>query len=147
MALKETLLNDLKASMKAKDKIRKQTITMIRAAVLQIEKDTHEELDDEAITQVIAKQLKQRRDAMSDFEKAGRDDLIEQTNREIEVIETYLPKQLSHDEIAQIVSETIAETGAQSPKDMGKLMKVLMPKVSGRADGKQVSQIVKEQLK
>lgn len=132
--------------MKAKDKIRKDTITMIRAAVLQVEKDNHTELGDAEIVDVCAKQLKQRRDSLADFKKAGRQDLIDQTEREIEVIEDYLPRQLTRDEITAIVKETIAETGATSMKDMGPLMKALMPKMKGTADGKTVSQIVKEQL-
>lgn len=146
MPLKKQLTADLKAAMKAKDKIRKDTITMIRAAVLQVEKDNHTELGDAEIVDVCAKQLKQRRDSLADFKKAGRQDLIDQTEREIEVIEDYLPRQLTRDEITAIVKETIAETGATSMKDMGPLMKALMPKMKGTADGKTVSQIVKEQL-
>ena len=146
MALKEQLLADLKMAMKEKDTVAKQTVTMIRAAILQVEKDTKVELDDAAILDIIGKQLKQRKDSLEAFEKAEREDLIEQCKGEIAVIEKYLPKQMSEDEIAVIVEETIAETGAASAKDMGKLMKVLMPKVKGKADGKLVSKIVKEKL-
>lgn len=146
MALKEQLLADLKASMKAKDTVKKSTVTMIRAAILQVEKDNKVELDDAEIQEIIAKQMKQRRDALDEFKKAERDDLIAQTEAEMRVIEAYLPKQLTQEEIEAIVDETIKETGAESAKDMGKIMGALMPKVKGLADGKLVNQIVREKL-
>lgn len=146
MALKEQLLADLKASMKAKDTVKKSTVTMIRAAILQVEKDNKVELGDAEIQEIIAKQMKQRRDALDEFKKAERDDLIAQTEAEMRVIEAYLPKQLTQEEIEAIVDETIKETGAESVKDMGKIMGALMPKVKGLADGKLVNQIVREKL-
>lgn len=146
MTLKEQLQADLKTAMKEKDKVRKATITMIRAAILQVEKDQKVVLDDSAVLDIISKQRKQRRDALEDFEKAERDDLIEQTKAEMAVIDAYLPKQLSREEIEAIVDETITETGVQSAKDMGKIMGALMPKVKGLADGKLVNQIVREKL-
>lgn len=146
MALKEQLLADLKASMKAKDTVKKSTVTMIRAAILQVEKDNKVELGDAEIQEIIAKQMKQRRDALDEFKKAERDDLIAQTEAEMRVIEAYLPKQLTQEEIEAIVDETIKETGAESAKDMGKIMDALMPKVKGLADGKLVNQIVREKL-
>ncbi|MEG0495774.1 MAG: GatB/YqeY domain-containing protein [Eubacterium sp.] len=146
MALKEQLLADLKASMKAKDTIKKSTVTMIRAAILQVEKDNKVELGDPEILDIISKQMKQRRDALAEFKKAERQDLIEQTESEMKVIEAYLPKQLSREEIEVIVDETIKETGASSAGDMGKIMSALMPKVKGLADGKLVNQIVREKL-
>ncbi|MGL4547088.1 GatB/YqeY domain-containing protein [Eubacterium aggregans] len=146
MTLKEQLQADLKTAMKEKDKVRKATITMIRAAILQVEKDQKVVLDDYAVLDIISKQRKQRRDALEDFEKAERDDLIEQTKAEMAVIDAYLPKQLSREEIEAIVDETITETGVQSAKDMGKIMGALMPKVKGLADGKLVNQIVREKL-
>ena len=146
MALKEQLLADLKASMKAKDPVKKSTVTMIRAAILQVEKDNKVELGDAEIQEIIAKQMKQRRDALDEFKKAERDDLIAQTEAEMRVIEAYLPKQLTQEEIEAIVDETIKETGAESAKDMGKIMGALMPKVKGLADGKLVNQIVREKL-
>ncbi len=146
MALKEQLLADLKSAMKEKDTIRKQTVTMIRAAILQVEKDNQVELGDQEILDIISKQMKQRRDAMEDFKKAQREDLIEQTEAEMKVIEAYLPKQLTKEEIEVIVDETIQETGVESIKDMGKIMGALMPKVKGLADGKLVNQIVREKL-
>ncbi|HEY5537446.1 MAG TPA: GatB/YqeY domain-containing protein [Acetobacterium sp.] len=146
MALKDQLQADLKTAMKNKEKIRKSTITMIRAAVLQVEKDNMVELGDEEILVIIAKQLKQCRDSLVEFEKAQRDDLIQQAHEEIEVIVSYLPAQLTADQIRVIVNETIQETGAVDAKDMGKIMGVLMPKVKGRADGKLVNQVVRESL-
>lgn len=146
MALKEQLMADLKTAMKEKDTVRKNTITMIRAAVLQKEKDEKVTLEDTDILDIIAKQLKQRRDALADFKKAERQDLIDQTEAEMKIIEAYLPKQLTRDEIEVIVDETISETGAQSVADMGKIMGALMPKVKGLADGKLVNQVVREKL-
>ena len=146
MTLKEQLLADLKTAMKSKDKVAKDTVTMIRAAVLQKEKDTKTELDDSEILDIISKQYKQRKDALADFVKADREDLIETTNQEIAIIKKYLPEQLSHEEIEKIVSETLDEAGATSMKDMGKVMGKLMPKVKGVADGKTVNAIVREKL-
>ena len=146
MALKEQLFVDLKEAMKAKDTTRKNTIQLIRAGVLQIEKDSQTELDDSGVFDVIVKELKKRRDALADFEKANRKDLIDETNREIEVLLGYLPEQLSEDELREIIRETITETDAHSMKDMGKVMKALIPKIKGKADNKLVSGFVKEML-
>ena len=146
MSLKETLLQDLKVAMKEKDTIRKNTIQLVRAGVLQIEKDNHVELDDEGVLDVVAKELKKRRDSLQEFEKSGRTDLIDNLNKEIEVLLGYLPEQLTEDEIKKIVEETIAETGASSMKDMGKVMGAVSPKVKGRADNRVVSGYVKELL-
>jgi len=146
MSLKERLLNDLKDAMKEKDMIRKDTNQLIRAAVLQIEKDKHITLEDDGIAEVIAKELKSRRDALSEFEKSDREDLISKTNREIEIIKAYLPKQLTAEEVEVIVKEAIAETGAVSAKEMGKVMKAVMPKVKGKTDGNLVNEIVKKLL-
>ena len=146
MSLKETLLQDLKVAMKEKDTIRKNTIQLVRAGVLQIEKDNHVELDDEGVLDVVAKELKKRRDSLPEFEKSGRTDLIDNLNKEIEVLLGYLPEQLTEDEIKKIVEETIAETGASSMKDMGKVMGAVSPKVKGRADNRVVSSYVKELL-
>lgn len=144
--LKEQLANDLKEAMKAKDEIRKSAVQMVRAGVLQVEKDKRITLDDEGIIEVIAKEVKKRKDVLPDFEKAGRTDLIEATQREIEILSAYLPSQLTEEELDKIVSETVAEVGAASMKDMGKVMSALMPKVKGRADGKTVNELVKKYL-
>lgn len=139
-------MNDLKEAMKDKDTIRKNTVQMVRSAVLQFEKDNKTELDDNGVIEVIAKELKKRKDVLPEYEKSGRDDLIEGLNKEIETLLGYLPAQLSKEELMEIVKEAIAETGATSMKDMGKIMAVVMPKTKGRADGKEINAIVKEML-
>ena len=146
MSLKEQLAADLKQSMKDKDKIAKSAITLVRAAILQIEKDEKKELFDDDIIDVVSKQVKQRKDALSDFQKGNRQDLVEQTEREIEVLTKYLPQQLSEDELKVVVLNAINEVGATSMKDMGKIMSIVMPQIKGRADGKMVNKIVKENL-
>lgn len=146
MSLKERLLQDMKDAMKAKDTVRKNTVQLIRSGVLQIEKDNKIELDDEGIFDVIAKELKKRRDSLPEFEKSGRTDLIENLNKEIDVLLGYLPEQLTEEEIQVIVEETIKEVQAESMKDMGKVMAVVTPKVKGRADNKIVSGYVKKLL-
>ena len=146
MSLKERLLSDLKDAMKEKDTIRKDTIQLIRSAILQIEKDKHVTLDDDGISEVLAKELKSRRDALIEFSKSDRTDIIDKTKREIEIVQQYMPKQLSKEEAEIIVKEAIAETGAQTSKDMGKIMKAVMPKVKGKADGTTINEIVKNLL-
>ncbi len=146
MALKEQLMDDLKAAMKDKDIIRKNTVQMIRSAVLQFEKDNKTELDDSGVTDVIAKELKRRRDVLPEYEKSGREDLIADINREIEILLAYLPKQLTKEELEEIVVAAINEVGATSMKDMGKIMGAVMPKTKGRADGKMINEIVKAHL-
>ena len=146
MALKEQLFEDLKSAMKEKDTIRKDTVQLIRSGILQIEKDKKIQLDDQGVIEVIAKQLKSRRDSMPDYVKSGRQDLVEKQNREIEILLNYLPEQLSESEIQKVIEETIAEIGATSMKDLGNVMKAVTPKVKGRADGKVVSNLVKEIL-
>ena len=146
MSIKETLAQDLKLSMKEKDLIRKNTVQSIRAAILQVEKDNLTELDDDAIIEVIAKELKKRKDVLPDYEKSGREELITQLNREIEIVMGYLPSQLSEDELDEIVKNAVESTGASSMKDMGKIMAEVMPKIKGRADGKLVNALAKKYL-
>ena len=146
MTIKDKLKDDLIAAMKEKDAIRKNVVQLIKAGVLQVEKDKKITLDDEGVLDVIAKQLKQRRDSLPDYEKSGRDDLIAQLKREMELLMEYLPQQLSHDELVVIVKEAIEATGAQSVKDMGKIMSAVMPKTKGRADGKEINAIAREIL-
>lgn len=146
MSLKEKLQEDLKSSMKNKDTIRKSVITLVRAAIKQIEVDQRVELDDVAVMDIISKQLKQRNDSLAGFEKAGREDLIEETKSEIQVLKEYLPQQLSEEELEKIVIETIAEVGATSMKDMGKIMAIIKPKTAGRADGRKINELVKKNL-
>lgn len=146
MSIKEQLMNDLKEAMKDKDVVRKNTVQMVRSGILQIEKDTKTVLDDEGVTDVIARELKKRRDVLPEYEKSGREDLIEDLNKEIKILMSYLPEQLSEEELEKIVSEVIAEVGATSMKDMGKIMANIMPKTKGRADGKLINKIVREKL-
>ena len=146
MSLKEKLMDDLKAAMKDKDIIRKNTVQMVRSAILQYEKDNRIELDDDGVLDVIAKELKKRRDVLPDYEKSGREDLIADINCEIKTLLAYLPAQLTQEELEVIVSEAIAEVGATSMKDMGKIMATVMPKTKGRADGKMINAIVKAKL-
>lgn len=146
MSLKEKLQEDLKSSMKNKDTVRKSVITLIRAAIKQYEVDNRIELGDAEIVDVISKQLKQRNDSLAEFEKAGREDLVEETKSEIQVLKEYLPQQLSEEELEKIVIETIAEVGATSMKDMGKIMATIKPKTAGRADGRKINELVKKNL-
>ena len=144
--LKEKLLEDLKESMKEKDEIRKNAVQMVRAAILQVEKDNGITLEDDKIIEIIAKEVKKRKDSLSDYEKSGRQDLIEQIQEEIKILSVYLPKQLSTEEIREIVSQIIKETGATSIKDMGKVMKASKEKMGATADGKSINEVVKELL-
>lgn len=146
MSLKEKLSDDLKSSMKNKDLIRKNVVQLIRAGVKQVEVDKRITLDDEGVMDVIAKQLKQRRDSLPEYEKSGRDDLVTQLKQEIEVLMEYLPAQLTHEELVEIVKEAVSATGASTIKDMGKIMAHVMPKTKGRADGKEINAIARELL-
>lgn len=144
--LKDKLKDDLKSAMKDKDTVRKNVVQMIRSGVLQYEKDNKVTLDDDGILEVIAKQLKQRRDSLPEYEKSGRDDLIAQLKREMELLMEYLPAQLTHEELEVIVKEAVESTGAVSIKDMGKVMAAVMPKTKGRADGKEINKIARALL-
>ena len=143
MSLKEKLAEDLKNAMKEKNVVRKNVVQMVRAGVLQIEKDNKITLDDDGVLEVIAKQLKQRRDSLPDYEKSGREDLIAELKAEMDVLMEYLPAQLTREELEKIVAEAVKETGASSMKDMGKVMAAVMPKTKGRADGKVIKDIAK----
>ena len=145
MTLKERLNADFKDAMKNRQTVRKETISFLRAAIKQYEVDNREELDDAGIAAIVAKQIKMRKDGLADFEKAGRDDLVEANKAEIAVLEEYLPKQLTADEIAALVSETAAEAGIEAGSgkaSMGRLMGAVMPKVKGVADGNDVKKAV-----
>lgn len=144
--LKERLLEDLKNSMKEKNVVRKNVIQMIRAAILQKEKDGGIELNDDEIMKIIAKEAKTRKDSLPDYEKSGREDLISEIKEEISIIEEYLPKQLSKEEIIPIIEEIIKEANANSMKDMGKVMGKAKEKLGVSADGKIISECVKELL-
>ncbi|MFC4767952.1 GatB/YqeY domain-containing protein [Effusibacillus consociatus] len=146
MGLAERLDADMKQAMKDKDKVRLSTIRLIRTAIKNAEIDQKKTLTDEDILAVLNRELKQRRDSLQAFQDAGRSDLVDQVQQEINVLQDYLPAQLSEDELREIVAATIAEVGAESKKDMGKVMGALMPKVQGRADGKLVNQLVQAHL-
>ncbi|MDF2548145.1 GatB/YqeY domain-containing protein [Anaerosolibacter sp.] len=146
MSLKEKLMDDLKIAMKEKDQLRKSVITMIRAAIKQYEVDKRVELDDESILDIMSKQVKQKRDAIEEFAKGNRQDLVDEAKAEIDILMEYLPQQLTEEEMKQIVSEVVKEVGATTAKDMGKVMSALMPKVKGRADGKLLNQVVRQFL-
>lgn len=147
MSLKSQLLQDMKTAMKDKDTLRKNTIQLVRSAILQEEKDKQIELTEEAVIQVIASQVKKRKSSLPEFEKSGRMDMVEDLKKEIEVLMTYLPEQLSDDELTSIVQATVAEVGAESMKDMGEVMSAIIPKVQGRADNKKVSELIRNILK
>lgn len=146
MNLKDRLAQDLKTAMKDKDTVRKNVVQMIRAGVLQIEKDKLITLDDDGVLEVIAKQLKQRKDSLPDYEKSGRSDLIAELKAEIGFLMEYLPEQLSDEELAVIVKDAVAEVGAVSVRDMGKVMAAVMPKTKGRADGRRINEMAKALL-
>lgn len=149
MTLKERLDADFKEAMKKRQTVRKDTISFVRAAIKQFEVDNREEIDDAGIASILAKQVKMRKDALADFESAGRTDLIDAYNAEIEVLTEYMPKQLTAEEIADVVVKTAEELGIEKgsgKKSMGKLMGATMPKVKGVADGNDVKTAVEQFL-
>lgn len=144
--LKEQLLNDLKSAMKERNELKKNTVQMVRAAILQVEKDKQIELNDNQIIDIIAKETKKRNDSIVDYEKGGREDLVEQIKQEIEYLKVYLPKQLSIEEVEKIVKDIIEEIGAKDIKDMGKVMKVAKEKIGASSDGKTINEVAKKFL-
>jgi len=146
MDLKTQLTNAMKESMKSGDKVRKNTVTMVLAAIKQVEVDRRVTLDDPAIVGILQKEIKMRREAFDEAQKAGREDLAKDAQAEIAILTAFLPAGLSADELRALTQAAIAETGASTPADMGKVMKTLLPKVAGRAPGDQVSAMVRELL-
>lgn len=147
MSLRDRLNEDLKDAMRAKDTVRLSCIRGVKAAILQAEtRGERVVLDESGILQVITKEVKERQDAILEFERGGRPDLVEKLTGEMAVLKEYLPEPLSDAELAQLVAEALAETGAEGPKDMGRVMGWLTPKTRGRADGKAVSEAVKAAL-
>jgi uncharacterized protein YqeY len=146
MSLKATIIEDMKSAMKAGDKDRLKVVRLILAAIKQVEVDQRIEMDDSAVLGVLEKMVKQRRDSVEQFRKGGRDDLADNEVAEISVIEAYLPEQLSDAEIDALVAATIAATGAQNIRDMGKVMAAIKGKAAGRADMGAVSAKVKANL-
>jgi uncharacterized protein YqeY len=146
MSLKNQIIEDMKSAMKAGDKDRLKTVRLIMAAIKQVEVDQRVELDDAGVLSVLDKMVKQRRDSVTQFEKGGRDDLADIERAEIDVLANYLPEQLSPEELAALVDEVIAATGAEGMRDMGKVMGQIKAKAAGRADMGAVSATVKERL-
>ncbi|MDY6940482.1 MAG: GatB/YqeY domain-containing protein [Cyanobacteriota bacterium] len=150
MGLKEQISDQIKAAMKAKDKLRLETVRSIKKVILEKEStirgEGREALTEAEEMEVLMQQAKQRRDAIEQYTNAGREDLAEKERQELTIIEEYLPKQLSDAEIEAIVEEIMAESGASSPKDMGKVMGPTMARLKGQADGKKVQAIVKAKL-
>ena len=146
MDLKTQLTEAMKESMKSGDKVRKSTITMVLAAIKQVEVDRRITLDDPAIVAILQKEIKSRKEAFEEAQKAGRETLAKDAEVEMAILNAFLPAGLSADELRALVQAAIAETGASAPADMGKVMKVLLPKIAGRAPGDQVSAAVRESL-
>ena len=147
MSLKDQIISDMTAAMKAKDAARTSTLRMVKAAIINREKDKGAQLDDEEVTKLLRSQVKQRRDSVEHYQKGGRPELVEKETAEIAVIESYLPQAASAEEIEGAVAAAIAETGAASIKDMGAVMKAVMLRLAGKnADGRTVSETVKQKL-
>ncbi len=144
--LRDRLNDEMKQAMKARDDIRLSVIRLIRSSVKNREIELRHELADGEITEVLSTLVKQRRESIRMFGEAGRADLVEKEEKELAVLLTFLPQQLSREEVEALVVQAIANSGAQGPKDMGKVMKAIMPHVTGRADGSLVSVVVKEKL-
>lgn len=144
--LKEKLLEDLKQSMKEKNTNRKNVVQMVRAGILQVEKDKGIQLEDAQVLEIIAKELKKRKDSLADFKKANREDLINQVNEEISVLEEYLPKQLSDEELESKIQEIITKVGATTIKDLGMAMKEAKTEIGAQADGKRINEVVRKLL-
>lgn len=144
--LKEKLMEDLKNSMKEKNNLRKNVVQMVRAAILQIEKDKGIEVDDNKILEIIAKEVKTRNDSLVDFEKGGREDLVEQAKQEIAILSEYLPKQLTKEELKEKLTKIVSDLGATSIKDMGAVMKEAKSQIGTSADGRTINEVVRELL-
>lgn len=146
MNLNDRIMNDLKETMKNKDSFKLGVIRMVKGAI-QLEKiNKKRDLNDEEVIDVISKQIKLRKDSINEFEKAGRNDLADTTKKEIEVLNEYMPEQLSSEEVNKIIDEAFAKVNPTSQKDMGLVMKEVTPKVKGKADMGEVSKIIKEKL-
>lgn len=146
MSIKEILMDDLKTSMKEKDTLRKNTITMLRSRIKQYEVDNREDANDDIVMQLIQKELKERSDTLESLKDSNRDDLIESTKQEIDVLMKYLPKQLSDDELAEKIAQIISDLGASSIKDMGSVMSKAKDTIGSAATPKRMSEIIKAKL-
>jgi uncharacterized protein len=146
MSLKEQLRSDMADAMRTGDKEKRDTLRLLLAAVKQVEIDEKKELTDDDVVEVLNKQAKQRRESIADYGAAGREDLVHEEEAQLAIIETYLPTQLSREQITELAGQVIADIGAESPKDMGQVMGRLMPQVKGIADGRLVNEVVRELL-
>ncbi len=146
MCLEERLVDEMKQAMKANDKLRLSTIRMIRTAIKNKEIEQRKKLDDDVIQKVIQGMVRKGEESVEQFKLGGRMDLVEKETKEIEILKSYLPKPLSQEEILKIIDQTIEETQASSLKDLGKVMKSVLPKLGGKAEGALVNQLVKERL-
>ncbi|RUM62286.1 MAG: GatB/YqeY domain-containing protein [Sulfurimonas sp.] len=146
MSLRTTIKDDIKNAMKAKDTAKRDALRLLDSAMKQIEVDERKELSDDDVLAIIAKQVKQRHDSATQYKNAGRDDLLEKELAEIAIFETYLPRQLSDDELCSAIKEIIAQTGAQNMKDMGKVMGAAKSHIGNVADGKRINECVKTLL-
>ncbi|MBL7070500.1 MAG: GatB/YqeY domain-containing protein [Candidatus Omnitrophica bacterium] len=145
--LEEKILNDYRQALKDKDKLKVSVLSFLRAEMINVAMAKKiKQLDDKDVISVIRKQIKSRQDSIEAFEKGNRQDLADKEKKELLILKTYLPAELAEDELNKIIAEVISEVGAQGPKDMGKVMKEVTPKVAGRADGKRVSDLVKKKL-
>ena len=146
MSLEERLLDEMKQAMKSNDKLRLSTIRMIRSALKNKEIELRKKLEDEEIAKVIQAMVRKGEESVEQFQAGGRTDLVDKEKKEIEILKSFLPQPLSQEEILKIIDQSIQETQASSPKDIGKVMKSVMPKIGGKADGKLINQLVKERL-
>ena len=144
--IKERISGDMKAAMKSGEKDKLGAIRMLHAAIRKKEIDDRVDLDDAAVTKIISGLVKQRQDSIEQFMAGNRQDLVDKETAELKLLQAYLPAQMSQDELVKIIDQAIQESGAKTQKEMGNVMKVLMPKVSGKADGKLVNQLVRERL-
>jgi hypothetical protein len=143
MSIQDQLMADLKDALRERDAVRKGALRLALAALKNARVAKNADLTDDEAVVVLSKEVKQRRDSIAEYEKAGRDDLVAAEAAEIEILNQYLPRALSRDEVIELAREAIAETGASVPKQMGQVMRVLMPRVRGQADGRMVSEVVR----
>jgi uncharacterized protein YqeY len=146
MTLEERLVEEMKQAMKSSDKLRLSTIRMIRSGLKNKEIELRKKLEDEDVVKVIQAMVRKGEESVEQFQTGGRMDLVEKEKKEIEILKSFLPQPLSREEILKIIDQSIQETQASSPKDIGKVMKSVMPKIGGKADGKLINQLVKEKL-
>lgn len=146
MSLKDQLSEAMKKAMKEKQPLKLSVIRLARAAIKNTEIDKRQELDDSGVIEVLAREVKQRRDSIEEYKKANRDDVVAELEEEISVLMEFLPEQMTEEEIRDLLTKVIAEVGAQTPKDIGKVMGKVAPLVKGKADGRQVNQILQQML-